>query len=91
MYDVPTFFGILTKGNNFCDFLFASLPDNALPKWALLLKEIICSSRRKMIFKSGPLKRMGRVNSLESVFIHLKSQEIYVRLTDSKWKITDFF
>ena len=34
---------ILTKGNNFFDFLFASLEDRALPKWGLLLKEKICS------------------------------------------------
>ena len=28
-----------TKGNNFCDFLFASLDNKTLLKWGLLLKE----------------------------------------------------
>ena len=30
---------IFTKGNNFRDFLFASLTDIALLKWGFLLKE----------------------------------------------------
>ena len=33
-------FTIFTKGNNFCDVLFASLVEATLPKWSLvLLKE----------------------------------------------------
>ena len=37
-----TFFSaIFTKGNNFYDFLFASLDNIALPKGILLLKERI--------------------------------------------------
>ena len=31
-----------TKGNNFSDFLFASLDGKALPKWGLHLKERLC-------------------------------------------------
>ena len=33
------FSAILTKGNNICDFLFASLENTARSKWSLLLKE----------------------------------------------------
>ena len=36
-----------TKGNNFCDFPFASLEDEAVLKWDLFLKERICSKGRK--------------------------------------------
>ena len=36
-----------TKRNNFCDFLFASFADIAIPKWGLLLEERICSERSK--------------------------------------------
>ena len=40
---IPSYFpAIFTKGNNFCDFLFAFLDDEALQKWGLLLKERIC-------------------------------------------------
>ena len=39
------FSSIFTKGNNFCDFLFASIDGIALPKWGLFLKERIFSKR----------------------------------------------
>ena len=42
-----SFSAVVTKGNNFCDLLIASLGDNALPTWGLLLKERICSLRSK--------------------------------------------
>ena len=32
-------FGLVFKGDNFCDFLFASLKDKMLPKRGLLIKE----------------------------------------------------
>ena len=35
----PCIFVIFTKGNNFSDFLFASLADIAFPNWGLLSKE----------------------------------------------------
>ena len=35
--------GLVAKGNNCCDCLFALLEDKALPKVGLLLKEGICS------------------------------------------------
>ena len=31
-----SFFTVFTKGDNFCDFLFASLDDTTLPKWGPL-------------------------------------------------------
>ena len=62
----------LAKGNNFHDFLFASLANtaSALPNWGLLSKERICSSwftlkgknlllqeEQILSFKSKPLLR----------------------------------
>ena len=37
------FSAIFTKGDNFCDFLFATLDNEAPLKWGLLLEERICS------------------------------------------------
>ena len=45
-YKFP-FFHHFTKGNNFQDFLFASMDDKALQKWGQLLKKRICSLRSK--------------------------------------------
>ena len=39
----PIFFDIFTKGNNFCDILFAFLDKEALSKLNLVVKERICS------------------------------------------------
>ena len=39
----PCLFKISTKGNNFCEFQFASLNKEAIPKLGLLLKEQILS------------------------------------------------
>ena len=39
----PCFSTIFTKGDNFYNFLVASLESLALQKWNLLLKERICS------------------------------------------------
>ena len=41
------FSAIFTKGNNFRDFLFASLDNIALPTCGLHFMERICSKRRK--------------------------------------------
>ena len=38
----PYFLASFTKGNNFCDFLFAFPEDKALPKWGQIIKERIC-------------------------------------------------
>ena len=38
---------ILSKKNNFCYFLFASVFDIAFPKWGQALKDRICSLRSK--------------------------------------------
>ena len=37
----PCFSTIVTKGNNFCDFMFAYLDIEAFTKWGLLSKEQI--------------------------------------------------
>ena len=44
-YTPPCFCTIFTKGNNFCDFLAASLGAVALTKWGQLLKERIAPVR----------------------------------------------
>ena len=36
VYTLLFFFALFTKGNNFCDFLFASLENKILPKRGLL-------------------------------------------------------
>ena len=43
----PFFSAMISKGDNFCHFLFASLADIALLNWGLPLKERICSKRSK--------------------------------------------
>ena len=50
----------LAKGNNFHDFLFASMDDKTLLKWGLLLKEQICPLRVNPAEKIGNTK-IGRV------------------------------
>ena len=39
----PAFSAMFTKGDHFCDFLFAHLEDKVFPKWDLLFEERICS------------------------------------------------
>ena len=47
------FFFAIFKGNNFSDFLFASLVGKALPEGGgLLSKERICSKEQILSFKS---------------------------------------
>ena len=38
---------LVTKGNKFSNFIFASLDDETLRKWGLLLKGRICSCGSK--------------------------------------------
>ena len=69
------FFFTFTKGNNFCNFLFASLDDEALPKMDLLLKERICSYWSKFFpLKVDLLRRSQKwkwgVVSPESLFVY---------------------
>ena len=40
---LPCFSATFTKGNNFCNILFASLDDVALSQRGLILRERICS------------------------------------------------
>ena len=55
MSTFPCFSTIFTKGNNFCDFLFAFLMLKPVLHWGLLIEERI----RELILsnKSGPLLR----------------------------------
>ena len=49
------FFAIFTKGDNFCDYLFASMYATPLLKRGLLYKERIFPLRSKFIFYRGCL------------------------------------
>lgn len=44
----PYFSAVLTMGNSFHDFLFASLDDKTFQNGSLLLKERICFKRSKV-------------------------------------------
>ena len=35
----PSYSAMLSKGDNFCEFLFAYLEDEVFPKWGLLLRK----------------------------------------------------
>ena len=64
------FSAIFAKGNSFYDFQFTFLKDRTFPKWGLLLKERICSSRSKFFplrvvpIDKGSKNENGRVMSL---------------------------
>ena len=67
------FSATFTKGNNFCDFLFA-FPDNkTIPKWDLFLKEKLCSYGSKFCPSQVDPTEMGskiensRAGSTENV------------------------
>ena len=72
-----TFFHNFYQRNDLDDFLFSSLNGKALPKWGLLLKERICSSRSKFFpLRVDPSEKAGKdekgnVASFESVHIHV--------------------
>ena len=54
-------FSIFSKGNKFCNFLFATVGDIALPKWGQLLKERICSFKSKFFpLRFGPGEKEGK-------------------------------
>ena len=61
---------VSTKGNNFCDFLFAVLVDEAVPKCGLLLVEVlfrpIALRKAKIVYNFG-LSECSRVKFLENV------------------------
>ena len=70
---------IFTKGNSFCDLLFASLDGTAVPKSGQFFKKRICSPTMEAnsylkelipIEKGGKYEK-GRVASLPSIPIHL--------------------
>ena len=66
-----------TKGNTCHDVLIATLDNEVLTKWGLLLKERICSQRSKFFHfridpcRQGRQNQVGTVASSESVPIHL--------------------
>ena len=79
MFGCTTMFStIFTRGNNFCDFLFAFLDETALLKWDLLLQKRICSISLILVLISlrRETNENGRVASPESVPIHLNISEI---------------
>ena len=60
---------IFAKGNNFCDFLFASKSDIALPNWCLLLKTKICFKRSKFLpFRVNPSCPGGQICKCQGYF-----------------------
>ena len=73
----PCFSAIFTKGNNFCDFLFAALDEIALPNSGILLMERICSlGANSFLYELTPIEKIGRnksgrVASPESVPFYL--------------------
>ena len=54
------FSATFTKGNSFGEFLFASLDQEAVLKWGLLLKERICSCRSKFFPLRGDPNLVGQ-------------------------------
>ena len=48
---------IFAKGNNFCDFLFASLEDEALPKGFTPRGKNLLLGQQILFFKSRPIMR----------------------------------
>ena len=77
-----TFSANFIKGDNFSDFLFALLAEEAHPQRGLLLKERICSSRSKFFplrvdpIQKGGKHENGRVASPETVPSHLKNESL---------------
>ena len=59
------FSAIVTKNFNFCDFLFASLEDEAVQKFGQLLKERICSYESKFFPLRVDPNREGWQNMAE--------------------------
>ena len=70
-------FTILTKGNKFCDFLFAFLDDADLPKLAYSKRQEFAPKEQILAFKSTPFlrreakKENDRIASPEGVSIYL--------------------
>ena len=65
---------VVTKGNNYFDFLFAPLDNEALSEWVLLFREGICCLRSKIfplrvgsIEKGGKTRGNDKVSSPENV------------------------
>ena len=78
MGTLPIFFNSFTKGNNFCDFQFAPMDNETLPKKDLFLQERICSKWSKFFcvrvdpFETGGMKGEMVVASPQFVPIHFQ-------------------
>ena len=77
------FSAVCTKGNNFCNFLFASLDKTALSKWGPLLRERIGSLGSQFFplrvdpFCEGSQIEIDRVASPENESIYLKRPKLF--------------
>ena len=75
------FFHIFSKGNNFCDFLSASLEDKAPTKWVYSEMNEFALKGGNSFFKEcdpiekGDKHKMGRVAFLESISIDGKAED----------------
>ena len=71
----------LTKGNNFCDLLFASLGDKTLSKRGQLLGERTC------FLKVGKIFSVSGKTALKEVHLFLQEQDPVTR--EAKTKIAE--
>ena len=69
----PSFYAMFSKGDNFCDFLFAFLEVEVFPKWGLLLrKEFAPIGANNFLYKMTPIymgynNENDRVDAPESI------------------------
>ena len=56
-----------TKGNNFCDFLVASLADEGLPESGVLLKQMCSLKRKSFPLRDDPIEMGGQNKKTELV------------------------
>ena len=77
----PSFSAIYSKGDNFCDFLFAYLNDKVFSKWGLLLKERICSLGSKFFSLRVDPKWDGRQKIKIKELLPLKVYQFNFRHT----------
>ena len=66
VYGYISMFVIFTKGNNFCDFVFASLDDEAHLNRGQLLTERICSFKMGSTFNEKNLLMHEQILSVMS-------------------------
>ena len=71
---------IITKGNNFHDFLFTSQQHEIFPRWGLLLKHKNCCERSKSrpLLRKEPKIKITELLALKGCPFTLKSSHYYV-------------